>query len=582
MSSFSLIATSTALSNSRLTSYGGLSNVFSLPTGFSCNVSVGSNLTVAGDVTLSNGLSVYGNAIVAGTSYVSGAATFSNAVIAAGALTTLGASTLSNGLTVFGVATTLSNNLNLSGNAIVAGTSYVSGAATFSNAVIAAGALNVIGASVLSNGLTVYGVAAFSNTVNASGALTVAGNVGIGTASPAFKLDVVGGATSVSSGVSGLPATTGAAQTAALALRLRGNDNGVLDFGVNGGLGSWLQSCDRSTLSGGYSLLLNPNGGNVGVGTSNPTYKLDVIAGTGNGGVQTGLRVQTQVGMNGTTADAILIQQNTGEGNSKQAITWYNGQPSNPFRMASVWSEVGLAYTAPKMGFDVADASRAMQTRMVIDVGGNVGIGTSSPAYKLDVAGDVNVAGVIRTTNTANNKKIVLYDDNAAESVATGTTFYGFGVNGGTLRYQSGGVHAWYSTTTSTMTLDGTGNLTCAANITAYSDARLKDDIRPLADSLSKIDRIGGYTYTRKDIQSSVRYAGVLAHEVREVLPEVVHENADGYLSVSYGNMVALLVEGIKELNGKLAELQTTVADQGGIIVEQREAIRLLSIALYT
>jgi hypothetical protein len=233
------------------------------------------------------------------------------------------------------------------------------------------------------------------------------------------------------------------------------------------------------------------------------------------------------------------------------------------------------------VGLGVGDPKSVLEVAGTSIFNGNVGIGTTSPAYKLDVAGDVNVAGVIRTTNTFGNKKLVLWDDIPAETVASGTSYYGLGINPNAMRYQAQN-HKWYSAATNIMTLDSSGNLTCTANITAYSDARLKDDIRPIADSLSKIDRIGGYTYTRKDIQSSVRYAGVLAHEVREVLPEVVHENADGYLSVSYGNMVALLVEGIKELNGKLAELQTTVADQGGIIVEQREAIRLLSIALYT
>jgi hypothetical protein len=44
------------------------------------------------------------------------------------------------------------------------------------------------------------------------------------------------------------------------------------------------------------------------------------------------------------------------------------------------------------------------------------------------------------------------------------------------------------------------------------------------------------------------------------VLPEVVQENADGYMSVTYGNMVALLVEGIKELSAKCVDQEKRLA----------------------
>ncbi len=121
------------------------------------------------------------------------------------------------------------------------------------------------------------------------------------------------------------------------------------------------------------------------------------------------------------------------------------------------------------------------------------------------------------------------------------------------------------------MTLSSTGGLTCAANITAYSDRRLKDDIVRIEDPLKKIDQINGYTYTRNDIagDSNVRYAGVLAQEVQKVLPEVVQENPDGYMSISYGNIVALLIEGIKELTAKCKS-------QGKSIVELSERLATL------
>jgi hypothetical protein len=103
-------------------------------------------------------------------------------------------------------------------------------------------------------------------TLMSSGNATVSGNVNI------------------ASGVIGLPATTGASQSA-LVLRLRGSDNAVMDFGVNGENGTWIQSVDRNGLHANYPLMLNPNGGNVGIMTASPLDSLHV---NGNIRVQNG------------------------------------------------------------------------------------------------------------------------------------------------------------------------------------------------------------------------------------------------------------------------------------------------------
>ncbi len=63
----------------------------------------------------------------------------------------------------------------------------------------------------------------------------------------------------INRGVNSLPATSGTTQTGG-ALRLRGNDNAVLDFGMNS-VNTWIQATDRANLANAYALLLNPNGG---------------------------------------------------------------------------------------------------------------------------------------------------------------------------------------------------------------------------------------------------------------------------------------------------------------------------------
>ena len=74
----------------------------------------------------------------------------------------------------------------------------------------------------------------------------------------------------INRGVNSLPATSGTTQSGG-ALRLRGNDNAVLDMGMNS-IKTWIQATDRANLANGYALYLNPNGGNVAIGTSDTTY----------------------------------------------------------------------------------------------------------------------------------------------------------------------------------------------------------------------------------------------------------------------------------------------------------------------
>ena len=87
------------------------------------------------------------------------------------------------------------------------------------------------------------------------------------------------------------------------------------------------------------------------------------------------------------------------------------------------------------------------------------------------------------------------------------------------------------------------------------SDARLKSNFQVIGDSLEKIDRLTGYTFNMSTDPSGKRHAGVIAQDLADVLPEATSTNADGYLTVAYGNVVSLLIEGIKELNKKVASL---------------------------
>ena len=100
---------------------------------------------------------------------------------------------------------------------------------------------------------------------------TAQAQTGIGTTTPVNKLQVE---TSLAE-----PATTGA--TANGNLRLSGSTGShVLDFGLSSAATyAWLQARSKSAYGTNYNLVLNPNGGNVGIGTISPTAKLNLSGG---------------------------------------------------------------------------------------------------------------------------------------------------------------------------------------------------------------------------------------------------------------------------------------------------------------
>jgi len=99
------------------------------------------------------------------------------------------------------------------------------------------------------------------------------------------------------------------------------------------------------------------------------------------------------------------------------------------------------------------------------------------------------------------------------------------------------------------------------------SDARLKSELVPITSAVDKICRLNGYTFVRNgdsEMHANAfigadgnrrREAGMLAQDVMAVLPEAVFTDERGYMSLAYGNMMALVIEGVKELAAGLHAL---------------------------
>jgi hypothetical protein len=98
--------------------------------------------------------------------------------------------------------------------------------------------------------------------------ISAAGNTGFATASPNLRVEVFGSA--------GLPVNSGTTPTG-IARFSQSGGAGVIDFGFGGASGAgWLQATSSSNLATNFQFLINPNGGNVGIGTTAPTDTLSV------------------------------------------------------------------------------------------------------------------------------------------------------------------------------------------------------------------------------------------------------------------------------------------------------------------
>jgi len=107
------------------------------------------------------------------------------------------------------------------------------------------------------------------------------------------------------------------------------------------------------------------------------------------------------------------------------------------------------------------------------------------------------------------------------------------------------------------------GALVSSNNITAFSDVRLKKDVKTIENALDKVCAMRGVEYTRKS--NDEREIGVIAQEVKDVVPELVkiEENTDSFNegisdihTMKYQNTVGLLIEAIKELEARIKELE--------------------------
>ncbi len=215
------------------------------------------------------------------------------------------------------------------------------------------------------------------------------GRVGIGTPAPATSLDVFDG------GGVGFPATSGTSQPNA-SLRLANlGTTAILDIGAYSTYGAWLQATNRGNLSTNYPLLLNPNGGNVGIGTTNPTYTLTVAV--NNNGVGISGNNSSFVG-----ADLSINRSSSATGVGNGSAIQFNDNGSASYNIIQ-GSSGGLQFFNNYSGSGWIERMRMIPS-------GNVLIGQTSQVgnYRLDVKGGVRADSVVVNTTGAD----FVFDEN--------------------------------------------------------------------------------------------------------------------------------------------------------------------------
>jgi hypothetical protein len=186
-------------------------------------------------------------------------------------------------------------------------------------------------------------------------------------------------------------------------------------------------------------------------------------------------------------------------------------------------------------------------TRMYIEAGGTVQmngvllVGRNSASTDVNTANDTGSFSVRGSTTTV---AVMSFHRAGAYAINMGL--------GTDNVFRIGG----WSASSNAFQMDGSGNLTMLGNVTAYSDARMKKDVETIDSALDLVSKMRGVRYTRTDTQQ--RGVGVIAQEMLEVCPEVVQQGigSDDTLSVAYGNLVGVLIEAVKELTARVAELE--------------------------
>ena len=374
------------------------------------------------------------------------------------------------------------------------------------------------------------------------------GKVGIGTSNPAQKLHVNGTVQ-----MSGFKMSNGAS-------------NGYVLTSNSSGVGTW-------QAAGGAD--------NLGNHTATQNLKLNGHWLSNDGGNE-GVFVKTNgdVGINTDSPSKKLEVKGDIRARSNSYSNRYIQLESGSYQDLVATNDLMVRY-GDTFGSGAIVFKEAGTERMRIAHGGNVGIGDSSPSYKLTVDGGADFDGDVYAKNefiargssypsrTLRMKSVSgqyliatndLYINCGTESGSPGTIV--FQENGSErMRIKTGGnVGIGTSSPGNILTIKHYSSTDPIADSwTTYSSRRWKTNIKPIDNALNLVSRLTGVSYDWKE--NSKHDIGLIAEDVGKVIPEIVayEDNGVDAKSVDYSRLVAVLIQGMKEQQAKIEKLEKRI-----------------------
>jgi hypothetical protein len=372
------------------------------------------------------------------------------------------------------------------------------------------------------------------------------GKVGILNNAPAYALDVTGEIKSSDDIRSGSNAKFISTYSSGNEVNLyHGSTYGVVGTTGSTKMAIRTNNTDRVTVL---------SSGNVGIGTVSPDGKLHV--GTGNNN-------------DGTDIDVVLGGDTA---NSRQAIITKKIQSSD--RALEIYASGSTSDE------DIRFFSDTGTERMRIMSTGNVGIGDTNPSAPLEVAGDIHCSNLVGREEGSGI--LIKSDPEGLDGTNGGSVIQLYSKQFSALdplpaqAYYNAQFHTFGNLNglgNTGITLSGnftsSGTVTCSSLIET-SDRRLKDNITPLTGSLDKICQLNPVSYNDLTDEDKTLEFGLIAQDVQSVFPNLVRENVqeqipeaergESYLGVHYTQLIAPLIESIKELKLENEALKTRVA----------------------
>jgi hypothetical protein len=366
--------------------------------------------------------------------------------------------------------------------------------------------------------------------------------VGIGTTIPAFKLDVNGD------------------------INLTGTfrQNGIPVIG------------SRFTVGTGSSIYRLD--GNVGIGTSTLPQKLTVV-----GNVSAGQFISTVT--SGTAPLVVLSDTQVTNLNASflrgklpptgdivgttDTQTLTNKTLTSPTINTAIIGSAGITFNGSTSGTTILQASATASGTLTLPAATDTLTGkatTDTLTNKTIAAGSNTITGL---TNTNLSGSAGISNANLANSTISGValgsnletlTFTDYLISGANYDGSAARTVSVAGTSVNTgntlVARDASGDFTAgsitATQYTSTSDISLKENVSTIENALEKVLSLRGVEYDR--VESGEHQIGVIAQEVEKIIPEVVYGNE--IKSVAYANIVALLIEAIKEQQKEIEELK--------------------------